>query len=40
MRFMVKFNFPVESGNDVLGDPEFGEKLQEFLSDVKADGSL
>ena len=39
MRYIIKFNFPVDSGNAVLSDPEFGEKLQQFLSDVNAEAA-
>lgn len=39
MRYLVKFHFPVESGNAALADPEFGNKLQQILSDMNAEAA-
>ena len=37
MRYLVRFRMPIESGNVALRDPKFGEKLQQVLSDMKAE---
>ncbi len=39
MRFMIKFKIPVESGNAMLRDPEFGQKMTTLLADMKAEAS-
>ncbi len=39
MRYLLRFSFPVDAGNDALSDPEFGAKLMGYLSDVKAEAS-
>jgi hypothetical protein len=39
MRYLLKFHFPVEPGNKALSDPQFGAKIQEFLSDIKAEAA-
>ena len=37
MKFLVTFSFPVDRGNEVLKDPEFGAKVHEALTDMKAE---
>lgn len=37
MRYLVKFQFPAESGNSVLRDPEFGTKVKNLLAEIKAE---
>ena len=37
MRYLLKFHFPVESGNTVLRDPQFGAKMQQLLAELKAE---
>ena len=37
MRYIVRFHVPIESGNAALRDPEFGAKLGQVLSDMKAE---
>ena len=39
MRYLVRLRFPVDSGNAALRDPQFGAKLQQFLSDIKAEAA-
>ncbi|MBI4640796.1 MAG: hypothetical protein HY731_08885 [Candidatus Tectomicrobia bacterium] len=39
MRYLVRFRFPVDSGNMVLRDPQFGAKLQQLLSDMQAEAA-
>jgi len=39
MRYLLKFNFPTESGNTTLRDPEFGKKMETLLSDMKAEAA-
>jgi hypothetical protein len=34
MRFLVKATIPVEAGNDLLRDPNFGTRLQQILGDI------
>ncbi|TAK57246.1 MAG: hypothetical protein EPO24_10105 [Bacteroidetes bacterium] len=40
MRYLIKFNFPNESGTANLSDPEFGKKVQQYLTDVKAEAAF
>jgi hypothetical protein len=37
MRYLLKFKFPTEHGNTLLRDPKFGQKMQQLLSDMKAE---
>ena len=39
MRYLLKFDFPTESGNSTLRDPEFGKKMETLLSDMKAEAA-
>ena len=39
MRYLVRFHFPVDSGNAVLRDPQFGAKLQQLLADIHAEAA-
>ena len=39
MRFLIKFTIPVERGNEVLRDPEFGQKMSQLLGDMTAEAS-
>jgi len=39
MRCLLKFSFPVEPGNAALRDPQFGEKLEQLLSEMKAEAA-
>ncbi len=40
MKYIMKVKFPSgESGNDLLKDPQFGKKMQELLSEVKAEAA-
>ena len=39
MKYLVRFSFPVEPGNDALKDPQFGSKIKQFLSDIKAEAA-
>lgn len=35
MRFLVKATIPVEAGNAVVKDPNFGKILEDILGDIK-----
>ncbi len=35
MRFLVKVTIPVEAGNQLVSDPQFGEQLRSILSGIK-----
>jgi hypothetical protein len=39
MRYIVKFNFPAEAGNSALRDSQFNSKMQQLLSDLKAEAA-
>ena len=39
MRFMIKVSFPVERGNELLKDPQFGHKMEQLLADMKAEAA-
>jgi hypothetical protein len=37
MRYMMRFTIPNDTGNAALKDPKFGEKMQEFFKEIKAE---
>jgi hypothetical protein len=37
MRFLLKFRIPIEAGNKALDDPEFGNKMQQLLTELNAE---
>ena len=37
MRYLLKFRFAVDAGNEALRDPKFGAKMQQLLGDIKAE---
>ena len=37
MRYILKFSMPIDGGNAALRDPQFGKKMQQLLSDIKAE---
>ena len=39
MRYLVKFSIPIDRGNTVVPDPEFGLKIQQLLTEVKAEAA-
>ena len=39
MKYLVKMDFPTETGNTVLRDPKFGDKMQALLKDLKAEAA-
>jgi hypothetical protein len=39
MRYLVKFSFPIDRGNVVVPDPEFGMKMQQLLTEMKAEAA-
>lgn len=39
MRYLMRFSFPVDEGNAALSDPEFGAKVEEYLSDINAEAA-
>ena len=39
MRYIVRFQIPMDAGNKALSDPKFGEKLQKILTKMKAEAA-
>ena len=39
MRFLVKVKVPTESGNQMIDDPAFGQKMDAILKDVGAEAA-
>ena len=39
MRFLLKFSVPTDAGNNAIRDPEFGAKLQQWLSQMQAEAA-
>lgn len=39
MKFLVKFSFANEAGNEALKDPQFGSKMKQLLTDIKAESA-
>lgn len=39
MRFLLKTRIPVEAGNALIRDPNFGNKMKEILSDIKPEAA-
>jgi hypothetical protein len=39
MKYLLKFSFPIEAGNAALKDPQFGSKIKQFLTDIKAEAA-
>lgn len=37
MRFLMKATLPVKAGNALVRDPEFGQRIQEILGDIRPD---
>lgn len=37
MRYILKFTFSKDAGNVALRDPQFGTKMQQLLTDIKAE---
>jgi hypothetical protein len=37
MKYMMKIRIPMERGNEAIRDPKFGEKMNQILSEVKAE---
>jgi len=37
MRYILKFSWPIDAGNAVLRDPQFGKKMQQLLTEIKAE---
>ena len=35
MRFLVKVTIPTDTGNSLVRDPKFGQRLKEMLADIK-----
>jgi hypothetical protein len=36
---MIKFEMPTDAGNAACKEPDFGEKMQQFLTDVSAESA-
>jgi hypothetical protein len=39
MRYLMKVRFPIDAGNEALADPNFGEKMQRLLTEIKAENA-
>ncbi|MEO6984138.1 MAG: DUF3303 family protein [Paralcaligenes sp.] len=39
MRYLLKVRFPIEAGNTATADPQFGEKMRQLLSEIKAEAA-
>jgi uncharacterized protein DUF3303 len=39
MRFLVKATIPVETGNALVRDPKFSERMREVLEDIKPEAA-
>jgi hypothetical protein len=39
MKFLVKFSFSNDAGNEALSDPAFGSKMKQLLTDIKAESA-
>lgn len=39
MRYLLKFEVPVEVGNAALADADFGEKMKDYLASIKAEAA-
>ena len=39
MRFIMKVRIPMERGNEVIKDPQFGQKMGKLLAEVKAEAA-
>jgi hypothetical protein len=39
MRFLIKFSFPTESGNEMTASPDFGKKFQDLLKEIQAEAA-
>lgn len=37
MRYILKFTMPIDGGNAALRDPQFGKKMQQLLTEIKAE---
>lgn len=39
MRYMIRFRIPIESGNSALRDPQFGDRMRQLLSELRAEAA-
>ncbi len=39
MKYLIRFSFPAEAGNTALRDPQFGSRMKQLLSDIKAEAA-
>jgi hypothetical protein len=39
MRFMLEIRIPSDRGNELLRDPQFGQKMQQVLVEIKAEAA-
>jgi hypothetical protein len=39
MKFIMKVRFPVDEGNKALSDPQFGQKMNGLLAEIKAEAA-
>ena len=39
MKYLLKMSFSIEAGNKALMDPQFGAKMKQYLSDIKAEAA-
>jgi len=39
MRFLVKASIPVEAGNELVADPQFGKRMESIIGDIKPEAA-
>jgi len=39
MKYLMTVRIPIERGNEALADPQFGHKMNELLTDIKAESA-
>ena len=39
MRFLLKATIPVEAGNNLVRDPEFGKRFEDIMADLKPEAT-
>jgi hypothetical protein len=39
MKFLMRVKFPVDKANEQLSDPQFGKKMHDLLSEIKAEAA-
>ena len=39
MRYIMKLRMPIDRGNEALSDPQFGHKMNDLLTEIKAEAA-